>query len=610
MGGSTDDPDFRTRQLVDNLPDAVMTFDTDLRLQLAGGRPLRHYGYDAPSLTGRLLSEVIPPEALAVLGPKYEAALSGTSEEYNYTSPVSGGNFLVRFQPIRDEHGEIVGVMSVTSDLARLRGLEFELEHARHLISIGSAAFERHSGWTVEPALLDMWGLDSVTLPSDVIDTVIVPEDRDAVRELWNGVRTGGGSAKGMDYRIIHGRTGAMRNLHGAVQAEIGDDGELLTASLTHVDVTEMVRARAEVERSQTELTHQRETLLRRVSDVVMRANVNLEQAMQMTIDLVVPTLAEGCALRLLSADRQRVEWYSVSHQDEARREDWMRWLASEEVRVEALPPFIQESVTTGEATWGSAFALGADEPAWFTGMRYIAAPIRNFGEILGVLTSVRTPDERPFDTSEVSLIQMLADRIGAMVAAERARIEADEQGARRRVLGSQLQAVIADQRDLVQQLDRTESKERMRLAEAVHDEPLQLVVAAMLRLEVMRGQLPPASGDPVDDIERMLETAVEQLRTLIGTLTPPDLSAGLGPALRALAEATFLGSLHGGPGQRTRPCAPGPQDQGVGLPDHPRGPDQRAPACPRQPGHHRAAGGPRHGLHPPVRRRHRHHEH
>lgn len=98
----------------------------------------------------------------------------------------------------------------------------------------------------------------------------------------------------------------------------------------------------------------------------------------------------------------------------------------------------------------------------------------------------------------------------------------------------------------LVVLLDQAESRERRHLAEALHDEPLQLVVAAVLRIDNLRGE-ENDSAVPVDaadlaDLVRILETAVEQLRNVIVTLSPPDLHAGLGFALRLLTESTFIG--------------------------------------------------------------------
>lgn len=90
---------------------------------------------------------------------------------------------------------------------------------------------------------------------------------------------------------------------------------------------------------------------------------------------------------------------------------------------------------------------------------------------------------------------------------------------------------------------ERIEERERTRLAEAVHDDPLQLVVAALLRLDGLQPQLPETLTEPVDHVAGMLEDAVERLRHLIVALSPPDLAGGLGPALRVLAEGVFVGT-------------------------------------------------------------------
>ncbi|MBM6402534.1 PAS domain-containing sensor histidine kinase [Phycicoccus sonneratiae] len=90
---------------------------------------------------------------------------------------------------------------------------------------------------------------------------------------------------------------------------------------------------------------------------------------------------------------------------------------------------------------------------------------------------------------------------------------------------------------------EHIESRERSLLAEVVHDEPLQLVVAAMLRLEVLEPRLAPDLSEPVDQVVSLLEQSVERLRNLVAALSPPDLSDGLAPGLRTLADGIFMGT-------------------------------------------------------------------
>lgn len=90
---------------------------------------------------------------------------------------------------------------------------------------------------------------------------------------------------------------------------------------------------------------------------------------------------------------------------------------------------------------------------------------------------------------------------------------------------------------------DRIMERERARLAEAVHDDPLQRVVAAILRLDSLQPQLPESALVPVAQVAGLLEQAVEGLRRLIVTVSLSDLSGGLGAALRVLAEGIFIGT-------------------------------------------------------------------
>ncbi|MGG5258309.1 PAS domain-containing sensor histidine kinase [Phycicoccus avicenniae] len=105
----------------------------------------------------------------------------------------------------------------------------------------------------------------------------------------------------------------------------------------------------------------------------------------------------------------------------------------------------------------------------------------------------------------------------------------------------------ITDQREAERRRreaeERIEARERTLLAEVVHDEPLQLIVAAMLRLDVLQPQLPPEAREPVEQVTSLLDQTVERLRNLVAALSPPDLSDGLGEGLRTLADGIFMGT-------------------------------------------------------------------
>src|SRR6478752_762785 len=99
-------------------------------------------------------------------------------------------------------------------------------------------------------------------------------------------------------------------------------------------------------------------------------------------------------------------------------------------------------------------------------------------------------------------------------------------------------------QRKLLDRLADIETRERSMLAEVIHDEPVQLIVAAILRVDSLGRRLSTTDGQELEQAASMLELAVDKLRNLIViALTPPDLTEGLGVALGDLAEGIFLGS-------------------------------------------------------------------
>lgn len=87
------------------------------------------------------------------------------------------------------------------------------------------------------------------------------------------------------------------------------------------------------------------------------------------------------------------------------------------------------------------------------------------------------------------------------------------------------------------------EARERAALAEAIHDEPLQLVVASMLHLDTLGARVPSDAAESMRHVTGLLERTVDRLRNLIVALDPPDLRLGLGPAVHAVADGIFMGS-------------------------------------------------------------------
>jgi signal transduction histidine kinase len=177
-----------------------------------------------------------------------------------------------------------------------------------------------------------------------------------------------------------------------------------------------------------------------------------------------------------------------------------------------------------------------------------VSAPIRHNGEVLGFFSVFRSDPRARFEVGDDDLVQILADRIGGVFAESRLRRATEVERDQR------LRKLVDQQKELLDDLAGMETRERSLLAESIHDEPIQLIVASIMRIDRMALRAQPAEREELDKIASQLEVSVDWLRNLIVVaLTPPELSEGLGIALADLADGIFLGS--------TTFCLEGPHD-------------------------------------------------
>jgi PAS domain S-box-containing protein len=93
--------------------------------------------------------------------------------------------------------------------------------------------------------------------------------------------------------------------------------------------------------------------------------------------------------------------------------------------------------------------------------------------------------------------------------------------------------------RALATELTHAEERERLRMADTMHEGLLQLLAATALRLESLRKQLgPKALNEALNDAQGLVEEAIKVGKSVIRDLYPPALhTLGLGEALRWLAQ-------------------------------------------------------------------------
>jgi PAS domain S-box-containing protein len=115
----------RFRSAIDSMPDMVVIYDRDFRIQYVNPATTRATGRPASDFIGRTEEEAWPAGVVTLWRPLLERTLhSGAvqSMELDFPSRKGVRHLIVTCVPLRDVHGRIQEVMSITHDLtARTR---------------------------------------------------------------------------------------------------------------------------------------------------------------------------------------------------------------------------------------------------------------------------------------------------------------------------------------------------------------------------------------------------------------------------------------------------------------------------------------------------------
>jgi PAS domain S-box-containing protein len=110
------------------------------------------------------------------------------------------------------------------------------------------------------------------------------------------------------------------------------------------------------------------------------------------------------------------------------------------------------------------------------------------------------------------------------------------EEGLRRS--GSALRRTMQERRRLLLRLEDARQEERRRIASDIHDDPIQVMSAADMRVQALAQRLDdPDLRSEAEELRGVIHSAVERLRHLLFELRPPSLDReGLAAALHAWA--------------------------------------------------------------------------
>jgi len=97
---------------------------------------------------------------------------------------------------------------------------------------------------------------------------------------------------------------------------------------------------------------------------------------------------------------------------------------------------------------------------------------------------------------------------------------------------------MVAQRRELAQLLERAQEEERRRIAADIHDDPIQVMSAVDMRLQLLLDRPERADAHELGELAEELRSAIDRLRNLLFELRPVTLDhEGLAPAIR-----TYLG--------------------------------------------------------------------
>ena len=126
-------------------PAAVLIADRERRILHVGGGAFAAHGLRTDGWIGQTIEQVLPVEEAARLLPRYEAALRGEPQAFEYRSHDATRLYHVQLAPVSDDSGAIGSVVAVmqdvtdrariTADLARSEG---RLREAERMVGVGS----------------------------------------------------------------------------------------------------------------------------------------------------------------------------------------------------------------------------------------------------------------------------------------------------------------------------------------------------------------------------------------------------------------------------------------------------------------------------------------
>ena len=504
----------RLRALLAGAPVAVVTVDMEGRLTFAGGSVFSQLGLDPKSILGIDVND-------SLAGRADFAGLWATALERDLQSDVEfgGRTFHVRAGPFRlTPEGEVIGLRAVAFDNTErveadgaLRQSEevFRLLFEQSAVGISLHELARdgvpgRARWNSR--MKEMLGVDSNS-DDPLWTSVVATNQQNDAREVYG--------------RLISGETAEVRERRMITRF----DGKTLWADLSTIlvrdrderplrlqtmalDITEQIAAETRLSRRAAQQTvllelsraglegHETADFLATAVELVARGTetqfatiLEVQPSDDCLIRVASHGLSEGSPPEPTALDASLLIFDALQSEMPVVRFDYQ------------AQPDVQLSPWMIECGVVASMAVG------------IRGPMSPFGVV-----SVHSNVAREFSADDLQFMQLASTVIS--VAVERKRGEKQ----RRLLLG---------------RLVTAQEAERKTIAEDIHDDAVQVMTAANMRLELFRMVLTdPVQVEAAQKLQETISLAIGRLRNMLFQLIPPDLDRhGLAAAFRRHLE-------------------------------------------------------------------------
>ncbi len=247
--------------LMENAPLFLYSVDADEKFTLATGNVLPAIGFSPTEILGQAASEIMPQDSVSIEGMRRALQGETMQQELEFA-----GRWLKMWrQPIRDESGEINGMIGIGMDITQQHRAQIALQNSEARYrqvadSLQDVLFQTDANgcWTfLNPAWAEITGTPVAQALSTPCADALYPDDRAEFAQLLDvarAVQMGNGTANGtanaaadVAPRVLRFVTGSgeVRWLEVALRANFGEDGDFRGTAGTLRDVTEKLRAEA-----------------------------------------------------------------------------------------------------------------------------------------------------------------------------------------------------------------------------------------------------------------------------------------------------------------------------------------------------------------------------